>query len=74
MCSNEMPLQPQLSIESFGKWGLDFVGPINPPFINKYYSLAFIDNITTVVEVMALKHAWDTYWELKCLNLFNFLA
>lgn len=29
--SGEMPLQPQISIEPFDKWGLHFIGPINPP-------------------------------------------
>jgi len=30
--SNEIPLQPQVLIESFEKWDLSFVGPIYPPF------------------------------------------
>ena len=29
--SYEIPLQPQLVIETFERWALDFVGPINPP-------------------------------------------
>ena len=29
--SDEMPLQPQVLIEPFEKWALDFIGPTNPP-------------------------------------------
>lgn len=32
--SDEIPLHPQLSIELFEKWGLDFIGPISPPSQN----------------------------------------
>eukprot|EP00253_Pinus_taeda_P032465 PITA_32465 len=34
--SDEMPLKPQVLIEPFEQWALDFVGPINPPSNEKY--------------------------------------
>jgi len=29
--TSQMPLHSQIVIEPFEQWGMDFVGPINPP-------------------------------------------
>jgi len=37
--SDEMPLQPQIALEPFEKWAIDFVRPINPSSRQKSYIL-----------------------------------
>ncbi len=37
--SDEMQLKPQVLIEPFEKWAVDFIGPINPPSNGKKYIL-----------------------------------
>ena len=56
---DEMPLQPQLVVEPFDRWALDFVGPINPSSKQKAYILVCTDYMTKWVEDVALMKAND---------------
>ena len=48
-----MPLQPALPDFPFSKWGLDFIGPINPPSsAGQVFILTAIDYFTKWAEVM----------------------
>lgn len=52
--SHEMPLQPQVLVEPFEKWALNFVGPINPSSKPKRYILIYVDYVTKWVEANPL--------------------
>eukprot|EP00253_Pinus_taeda_P029141 PITA_29141 len=54
-----MPLQPQVTFEPFEKWGIDFVGPINPPSKHKTYIIVCTDYLTKWVETKAIKAATE---------------
>ena len=56
---DEIPLQPQLVVEPFDRWALDFVGPISPHSLQKAYILVCTDYMMKWVEVVPLVKAND---------------
>eukprot|EP00253_Pinus_taeda_P013267 PITA_13267 len=68
--SDEMPLKPQLVIEPFERWALDFVGPINPPSNQKTYILVATEYVTKWVEAEALPRATEESVIQFLLHLF----
>jgi hypothetical protein len=55
-----MSLQPVLPEFPFSKWGLDFIGPINPPSSEgQFFILTATDYFTKWDEVFPLKHSTD---------------
>jgi hypothetical protein len=56
---DEMPLNPQIVLEPFDRWALDFIGPINPPSNQKVYILVCTDYMTKWVEAKALHRATE---------------
>ena len=55
--AEEMSLRPQLVIEPFERWALDFVGPISPSSNQRTYILVAIEYVTKWVEAEALPRA-----------------
>ena len=49
-----MPLCPQVMIEPFEKWAIDFVGPINTTSLSKKHILVCTDFVTKWVEAKAV--------------------
>jgi hypothetical protein len=55
-----MPLQPFLPYFPFSKWGLEFIGPINPPSSTwQVFILTATDYFMKWTEVVPLKHSQD---------------
>eukprot|EP00253_Pinus_taeda_P002266 PITA_02266 len=52
---DEMPLQCHVTFEPYDKWGMDFIGPIDPPSKQKKYIIVCIDYLTKWAEAKAIK-------------------
>ena len=52
---DEMPLRPMMGTRAFAKWGIDFVGPIDPPtaLTHAQYIIVAMDYMTKWVEAKA---------------------
>ena len=57
--ADEMPLKPQLVVEPFEWWELDFIGPFNPQSNQKIYIFFVTDYVMKWVEVVALSRATE---------------
>ncbi|XP_072073977.1 uncharacterized protein [Arachis hypogaea] len=49
---HDMPLQGILEIELFNVWGMDFMGPFPPSYLNTYIYVA-VDYVSKLVEAVA---------------------
>ena len=54
---DEMPLKPQVTLQAYDKWAIDFVGPINPlgKLIGARYIITPTDYLTRWVEAAPVK-------------------
>jgi len=43
---NEMPQNPIPEVEVFDVWGIDFIGPFNPPSYGNAYILVAVDYVS----------------------------
>eukprot|EP00253_Pinus_taeda_P032975 PITA_32975 len=56
---DEIPLQPQVTLEPFDKWGMDFIEPINPPSKKKQHIIVCTNYLTKWAETKAIKAATE---------------
>lgn len=52
-----MPLNPQVTLQAFNKWAIDFIGPINPlgKKTSAHYIIIATDYLTRWVEAQPMK-------------------
>jgi hypothetical protein len=71
-----MNLEPVLPYFPFSKWGIDFIGPINPPSSTWHiFILTTTDYFTKWTEVVPLRHARDkhvvSFIEFNIFSIFG---
>ena len=59
MQMDEMPLHPQVALEPFDKWGVDFVGPIDPASRQNKCIIVYTDYLTKWIEAKLVKVATE---------------
>ena len=74
MRKDDMPLRPMMGARVFTKWGIDFVGPINPPKMQTYaqYIITSTNYVTKWVEIKDT-HKNDSYTIAKFLFEYIFM-
>ncbi len=53
--NDEMLSQYQVTLEPFNKWGMDFIGPIDPPSGKKNEIIVYTDYLKKWDETKAIK-------------------
>ena len=66
MHKDDMPLKPMMGARVLAKWGIDFVGPIDPPAMRTHaqYIITGTDYVTKWVEIKATQKN-DSYTTAK---------
>ena len=52
---DEMPFHPQMDLETFENWGMEFIGPIDPPSGQKNYIIVCTGYLTKCAETKVVK-------------------
>ena len=56
---DEMPFHPQVALDPFDRWGMDFVGHIDPPLGQNKYIIVCTNYLTKWDETKAVKVATE---------------
>ena len=56
---DDIPFHPQVALEPFKKWGMDLIGPIDPPYGQKKYIIVYTDYLKNWAETEVVKVATE---------------
>jgi len=59
LLQDEIPLQPQVNFKPFDKWGMDFIGLIDPPSKQNKYIIVCTEYLTKWAKTKAFKAATE---------------